>query len=172
MAEMKKVIYKEANERLMVGMFRETSFANAGRVWQDFFQGDTNEKLNELSDVKCCDDIDENDGIGFMYHFSDKENFNIIIGDFVETNTKIPEGLFAKSIPKGLIAHVQIEGDNIADILDSAYLLITEAIEKTGGVVDYDNFYWCEVYTRQRYSEPLRRSERVIIDYLMPVKEK
>jgi predicted transcriptional regulator YdeE len=172
MAEMKKIIYKEADERLMVGMFRETSFSNAGQVWQDFFQGDTIEKLNRLSDVKCCDDIDENDGIGFMYDFSDKQSFNIIIGDFVQTNSKIPEGLFAKHIPKGLIAHVQIEGDNIADILDSAYLLITEAIEKSGGVIDYENFYWCEVYTRQRYSEPIQRGEKVIIDYLMPVKEK
>lgn len=172
MAEMKKIIYKEADERLMVGMLRETSFSNAGQVWQDFFQGDTIEKLNRLSDNKCCDDIDENDGIGFMYDFSDKQNFNIIIGDFAQVDTKVPEGLFAKHIPKGLIAHVQIEGDNIADILDSAYLLITEAIEKSGGVIDYENFYWCEVYTRQRYSEPLQRSEKVIIDYLMPVKEK
>ncbi|MDR0922959.1 MAG: AraC family transcriptional regulator [Hungatella sp.] len=172
MAEMKKIIYKEAEERLMVGMFRETSFSNAGHVWQDFFQGDTIEKLNKLSAAKCCDDIDENDGIGFMYDFSDQQNFNIIIGDFVQTNTEIPEGLLAKHIPKGLIAHVQIEGNNIADILDSAYLLITEAIEKTGGVIDYENFYWGEVYTHQRFSEPLRRGEKVIIDYLMPVKEK
>ncbi|MDR2025366.1 MAG: GyrI-like domain-containing protein [Hungatella sp.] len=162
MAEMKKIIYKEAEERLMVGMFRETSFSNAGHVWQDFFQGDTIEKLSKLSAAKCCDDIDENDGIGFMYDFSDQQNFNIIIGDFVQTNTEIPEGLLAKHIPKGLIAH----------ILDSAYLLITEAIEKTGGVIDYENFYWCEVYTHQRFSEPLRRGEKVIIDYLMPVKEK
>ncbi|EXG84583.1 hypothetical protein K413DRAFT_1335 [Clostridium sp. ASBs410] len=120
---------------------------------------------------EICDDIDENDEISFMHDFSDKQSFNIIIGDFVQTNTKIPEGLFAKYIPKGLIAHVQIEGDNIADILDSAYLLITEAIEKSGGVIDYENFYWCEVYTRQRYSEPLQRGEKVIINYLMPVKE-
>jgi len=33
MAEMKKIIYKEADERLMVGMFRETSFSNAGQAW-------------------------------------------------------------------------------------------------------------------------------------------
>lgn len=108
MAEMKSIKYKESDERLMVGMFREASFSNAGQVWQDFYQGDSIEKLEKLSDVKCCDDIDENDGIGFMYDFSDKQNFNIIIGDFVQANSKIPDGLFAKYIPKGLINYFQI----------------------------------------------------------------
>jgi hypothetical protein len=37
---------------------------------------------------EICDDIDENDGISFMHDFSDKQSFNIIIGDFVQTNTK------------------------------------------------------------------------------------
>lgn len=172
MVEMKKIIYKEADERLMVGMHCETSFSNAGNVWQDFFQSDVIEKLNTLSDVKCCDDIDANDGIGLMYNFIDNQNFHIIIGDFVQTGTEIPEGLFAKHIPKGLTAQVQIEGNNIADILDSAYLLITEAVEKTGEEIDYENFYWCEVYTHERYCEPLNRGEKVIIDYIMPVKAK
>ena len=171
MAEMKKIVYKQADERLMVGMFRETSFQNGAQVWQEFFQGDYLDKLNKLSDVKCCDDLDENDGIGLMYDFSDKLNFKVIIGDFVQVNANIPEGLAVKTIPKGFVAHVQIEGNNIADILDSAYLLITEAIEKTGKTINFENFYWGEVYTHERFSEPLRRGERVIIDYIMPVKE-
>ena len=172
MAEMKNIIYKEADERLMVGMHSETSFSNGGSVWQEFFQSDVIKKLNMLSDFKCCDDIDANDGIGLMYNFTDKQNFHCIIGDFVQTEAKIPEGLFVKHIPKGSTAQVQIEGNNIADILDSAYLLITEAIEKTGGVIDYENFYWCEVYTHERYCEPRNRGEKVTIDYIMPVKEK
>jgi AraC family transcriptional regulator len=170
MAEMKKIIYKKADERLMVGMHRETSFSDAGNAWRDFFQSDAIEKLNMLSDAKCCDDIDANDGIGLMYNFIDNQNFHIIIGDFVQIGTQIPEGLFVKHIPKGLAAHVQIEGNNVADILDSAYLLITEAVEKTGGEIDYENFYWCEVYTHERYCEPLNRGEKVTIDYIMPVK--
>lgn len=170
MAEMKSIVYKQAIERLMVGMFHETSFSNAGHAWQVFFQGDSIDKLNMLSEDKCCDDLDENDGIGFMYSFSDQQNFNIIIGDFVKVGSKIPEGLSAKLVPKGNVAYIQIEGNNIAEILDSAYLLITEAIEKTGKEIDFENFYWGEIYTHQRYSEPLNRGEKVIIDYIMPVK--
>lgn len=55
MAEMKKIIYKQADERLMVGMFRETSFQNVRHVWQVFFEGDFIEKLNKLSDVEQRD---------------------------------------------------------------------------------------------------------------------
>lgn len=172
MAEMKKITYKETDERLIVGLHRITSFSEAGVVWQDFFKSDTVSKLNTLSDFKHCNDIDENDGIGFMYDFEGTDNFNIIIGDFVKSGTKIPDGLLAKYIPKGLTAQVQIEGNNVADILNSAYLLITEAIEKTDSQIDYNNFYWCEVYTHARYCEPLNRGEKVIIDYIMPVKGK
>ena len=170
MAEMKKIIYKEAHERLMVGMQRETSFSNGGNTWQEFFQGDTIEKLNQLSEVKCCDDIDDNAGIGFMYDFSNEQNFKIIIGDFVKIGTQIPEGLYSKHVPKGLTAQIQIKGNNVAEILDSAYLLITEAVEKTGREIDHENFYWCEVYTNERYCEPISRGEKVIIDYIVPIK--
>lgn len=170
MSEMKKIIYKEVEERLMVGMHRETSFYEAGNAWQEFFKSNELDQLNLLEGVKCCDDIDANDGIGFMYDFKDMNNFQIIIGDFVRTGVQIPDGLFTKLIPKGLTAQVQIEGSNIAEILDSAYLLITEAIEKTGKEIDFDNFYWCEVYTRERYSEPLCRGEKVTVDYIMPIK--
>lgn len=172
MAEMKKIIYKETKERLMVGMYRETSFFEAGNVWRDFFNSDTIENLKLLSDAKCCEDIDSNDGIGMMYNFKDMNNFDFIIGDFVQVGTELPEGLHAKYVPGGLTAHVQIEGNNIAEILDSAYLLITEAIEKTDREIDHDNFYWCEVYTHERFSMPLNRGEKVTIDYILPVKTK
>lgn len=171
MAEMKKIVYKETKERLMVGAYRETSFEDGGNAWQNFFKSDTIAKLDTLSDVKCCDDIDPNDGIGMMYNFKDMNNFEFIIGDFVQVGSEIPDSLFAKHVPGGLTAHIQIEGSNIAEILDSAYLLITEAIEKTGKYIDHDNFYWCEVYTHERYSEPLNRGEKVIIDYILPIKK-
>ena len=172
MAEMKKITYKEAEERLMVGLHRETSFYDAGKVWQEFFTNGACEELNTIPiDIRCCNDIDAADGIGLMYDFKDKDNFSLIIGDFVKVGTEMPKGFSAKHISKGLTAQIQIEGDNISDILFSAYMLITEAIEKTGGVIDHDNFYWCEVYTVERYSEPLKRGEKVTIDYIMPIKQ-
>jgi hypothetical protein len=53
-----------------------------------------------------------------------------------------------------------------------AFLLIIEAIEKNDREIDYDNFYWCEIYTKQGFSQPLSQGERVAIDYIVPVKSK
>jgi AraC family transcriptional regulator len=170
MAEVRKIVYKEVGERLMVGLHRETSFREAGNVWQEFFHSDIGRKLDALSNAKCCDDIDSNAGIGMMYHFKDADTFECIIGDFVHTGAEIPDGLFARNVPGGLTAHIQIEGRDVAEILDSAYLLITEAVEKTCKEIDHDRFYWCEVYTNKRYCEPLSRGETVAIDYILPIK--
>lgn len=169
MAEVKKIVYHTTHDRLMVGVHRETSFAEAGTAWQEFFADGTAEQMNLLSDAKDCDDIDPNAGIGMMYHFQDVNRYELIIGDFVQTGAAIPDGLFARRIPGGLVAYVQIEGNNVAEILESAYFLIAEAILKTDHSIDMDRFFWCEVYTLERYCEPLNRGEKVIIDYLLPV---
>lgn len=170
MAEMKKIIYKEVEERLMVGMYAQTSFFEAGKVWGQFFEGDTVQKLSVISDEMQCEDIDANVGIGMMYNFKDMNRFELLIGDFVQVGTDIPEGLYSKHVPRGLTAHIQIEGNQVPDIVESAYLLITEAVEKTGKQIDQENFYWCEVYTNERYCEPSSRGEKVTIDYIVPIK--
>ena len=169
MAEVKKIVYRETHDRLMVGAHWDTSFMEAGAAWQAFFADGTVEEMNRLSGAKDCDDIDSNAGIGMMYHFQDTNRFELIIGDFVRTGTKIPNGLYNRSVPGGLVAYVQIEGGSIPEILESAYFLITEAVEKTDHVIDLEHFFWCEVYTLERYCEPLERGERIIIDYLLPV---
>lgn len=171
LAELKKIIYKEVDERIMVGMRRETSFAECGEVWQEYFKSKEFELVCLLpSEVRQCDDIDDNEGIGCSFDFIDDMHFTVLIGDFVKVGTTIPEGLSTKYIHKGTIAHIQIEGNNLEDIIPSAYLLITEAVEKTGRQIDYEHFYWCDIYTCERYCEPMRRGEKVILDYIMPIK--
>lgn len=172
MAELKKIVYKEFHERLMAGIHYQTSFFEAGKMWQEYFECNEINYLKELSQFTCCEDIDENDGIGMMYNFKDTNNFELILGDFMKVNAPISDELHTKHISGGMVAHIQIEGNNIAEIIDSAFLLITEAIEKNEKEIDYDNFYWCEIYTKQRYSIPLSRGKKVAIDYIVPVKSK
>jgi len=169
MAEMKKITYRQAEERWMVGAYHNTSFAEAGAAWQAFYSSGVNDKLQTIASETCCDDINANVGIGMMYNFRDMNHFEFIIGDFMKVGTVVPEGLQTKHVPGGLTAHVQVEGANIAEILESAYLLITEAIEKTGKQIDLEHFYWCEVYTQERFCEPMSRGEKVTIDYILPV---
>lgn len=170
MAIIKHIEYKEVQERLMMGMHKKTSFSEGGAAWKEFYEGDTTQLLRELSDRTCCEDIADNEGIGFMYDFEDPMHFSMIIGDFIQADTQVPEGLYAKPVPAGLTVQVQIEGEDIGDILNSAYGLITEAVKHSGREIDFDHFYWCEVYTKERFSEPMSRGERVAIDYIMPVR--
>jgi AraC family transcriptional regulator len=172
MAELKKIVYKEFDERLMVGVHYHTSFFEAGNVWKSYFESDKIDYLKKLSEFTSCEDIDENDGIGMMFNFQDTNTFELILGDFMKVNTPVPHELHTKHIPSGTVACIQIEGNNISEIVDSAFLLITEAIEKNDKEIDFDHFYWCEVYTKQRYSIPLSRGEKVVIDYILPVKSK
>ena len=172
MAELKKIVYKEFEERLMVGVHNNTSFFEAGNAWKSYFESDKIYYLKSLSEFTYCEDIDENDGIGMMFNFQDTNTFELILGDFMRVNTPVPHDLYQKHIPSGTVACIQIEGNNIAEIVDSAFLLITEAIEKTDQEIDFEQFYWCEIYTKERYSLPLSRGEKVVIDYILPVKLK
>ena len=171
MAEMKKITYKETPERLFVGYQYETDSSKEGEVWQVHFNSDAYEKLRTLSESDfCCDDIDPCDSIALLHNFKGKDNYSLIIGDYVKPGTVLPEGFSAKYLPKGEAAYIQIEGNNLHDVLNSGVLLINEAIEKTGRQIDYEHFYWCMVYTLERYCEPLKRGEKIILDYVVPVK--
>ncbi|MDQ0214506.1 effector-binding domain-containing protein [Oikeobacillus pervagus] len=170
MAELKEIVYKEFDERLMVGVHYHTSFFKAGNAWKSYFESDKAKYLNELSEFVYCEDIDENDGIGMMFNFQDTNTFELILGDFMKVNTPVPYELYKKYIPSGTVACIQIEGNDIAEIMDSAFKLITEAIKKTGREIDFEHFYWCEIYTKERYSIPQNRGEKVVLDYILPVK--
>ncbi len=51
MAELKRIVYKESDERLMAGMHRETSFYEGEKAWQEFYEGSAVEKLNMLAEA-------------------------------------------------------------------------------------------------------------------------
>ena len=170
LAELKKIVYRDLDERLMVGVHYQTSFEEAGTAWESFSESDEAKRVQELSVFAGCEDMEDHDGIGMMFHFRDNHAFEMVIGDFVKSDTPVPRELYQKRIPKGTVACVQIEGSDIAEIVESAFGLITESIERTGREIDFDQFYWCEIYTKERYSLPISRGEKVTIDYMLPVK--
>lgn len=74
-------------------------------------------------------------------------------------------------LPKGKIAEIRIEGKDVSEILESAYLLITEVVKKTDHKIDMERFYWCEIYTLERYAKKLEKGDKIQIDYIVPVIE-
>ena len=169
MAELKKIEYVNYGARKIVGMMKMTSFQKAGEeCWGAAFKEGVFDKIAEL-DQWICKDIDDYIGLGHMSKFVDNDNFQYIIGKFVEPDAPVPEKMYSENISAGTIAKIWIEGDHLIDIIDCAYLLCSEAVEKTGYKIDHEHFYWCDVYTYERYCTPQEKGQKVILDYLLPV---
>lgn len=157
MAELKKIEYVDYGARKIVGMMKMTSFQKAGEeCWGAAFEEGVFDKIAEI-ERWICKDIDDYIGLGHMSKFVGKDNFQYIIGKFVELDAPVPEKMYAENIPAGTVAKIWIEADNLNDIIDCAYLICSEAIEKTGYKIDHENFYWCDVYTYDRYCTPLEK---------------
>lgn len=170
-AEMKKIEYVQWDARKVVGMMKNTAFDRAGEeCWGTAVKEGLFDTLQELEEW-FTPDMDDYFGLGYMSQFSDNMHFQYIVGRFVDPDAPVPDTLYAKDIPSGMVAKIWIEADNLNDIISCAYFLCTEAIEKTGYQVDYDSFYWCDVYTRDRYILPLEKGEKIILDYFLPVKK-
>jgi AraC family transcriptional regulator len=169
MAELKKIEYVEFSARKIVGMMKTTSFQKAGdECWGAAFRDGVFDRLTAI-DQWMCKDLDAYIGLGHMSKFTDRDNFQYVIGKFAEPDAPVPEGMYAENVPAGTVAKIWIEADTLNDIIDSAYLLCSDAIAKTGYKIDHARFYWCDVYTYERYCIPADKGQRVILDYLLPV---
>lgn len=169
MAELKKIEYVEFGARKMVGMMKMTSFQKAGEeCWGSAFKEGILDRIQE-NESWICKDIDNYIGLGHMSRFVGKDNFQYIIGKLVELDAPVPDKMYSENISAGTVAKIWIEADNLNDIIESAFLICSEAIEKTGYKIDFENFYWCDVYTFDRYCTPLDNGQKIILDYLLPV---
>ncbi len=169
MAELKKIEYVEFGARKIVGMMKMTSFQKAGEeCWGVAFKEGVFDRIQEIERWNCKD-IDDYIGLGHMSKFVGNDNFQYIIGKFVELDAPVPEKMYTENISAGTVAKIWIEADNLNDIINCAYLICSEAIEKTGYKIDFEKFYWCDVYTYDRYCTPLEKGQKIILDYLLPV---
>lgn len=170
MAELKKIQYVQLETRKVVGMMKMTSFQKAGEeCWGSAFKEGVFDRIHQEIEGWICKDLDDYIGLGHMSKFVGKDHFQYIIGKFVELDAPIPKDMYVEHIPAGTVAKIWIEADSLNDIIDSAYLICSEAIEKTGYKIDLKNFYWCDVYTYDRYCAPLEKGQKIILDYVLPV---
>jgi len=168
MAELIKIEYEFQEQKKIIGYQKQTDFQHAGQMWQEYFSNGFSEKVKEIENYNIDVGI-EYISLGYMRNFDDTgQAFEYTIGKYFEKDTIVPKGLTSINIPAGLVAHGKIKG-KLNDILVDAYFLLTEAIEKNGYKIDYDNFYWCDVYTYDGYCSPIEKGEEIIVlDYYMP----
>lgn len=48
-------------------------------------------------------------------------------------------------------------------LLNNSYVLINDMVQKNGYKLDYNNFYWLEVYTYERYCKPADSGKNELI---------
>lgn len=171
MAALERIEYEYYGERKLIGLQRRTDFSKAGLLWKEYFEIGISDSIKEYEAYECKD-LDDYIGLGHMCNFDEAGTiFDYTIGKYVMIDTPNIKGMSEVNIPSGIIAKARIKG-KFHDIINNAYFLITEAIRKNGYMIDYDNFYWCDVYTFERYCEPADRGEEILIlDYFMPCKK-
>ncbi len=171
MADIVKVEFVEMEERLLIGIAMSKTGYRVKELWREYLDGGILEKLGELENCQCEDMAEDYIGLGYATDFRDDKSLGneYIVGRYFIPGTPVPEKMTSKVIPKGTVVKAQIKGKNLDDIINHAYLLINDMVQKNGYRLDYSDFYWSEVYTYERYCRPFEESKgELILDWYMP----
>ncbi len=174
MADIVRIEYVEMAETLLIGISKTNTGLANHELWQKYFDEGHSERLGELEQHQSEDMKEDYIGLGYASEFSDEKSLGneYVIGRYFKPGTKVPENMVGKVIPRGIVAKAQIKGKNLEDIINSAYILINDMAIKNGYRLDYQNFYWSEVYTYERYCKPAENGEsEIILDWYMPCKK-
>ncbi|SHO47763.1 helix-turn-helix transcriptional regulator [Anaerocolumna xylanovorans] len=177
MADIVKIEYSEMDERMLIGISKtEAGVKAAPELWKVYFEGEFSEKLGRLEEYQCDDMTEDYIGIGYAADFIDDKSLGseYVVGRYFKCGTFVPENMVCRIIPKGTVVKAQIKGKNIDDIIYNSYVLINDMVQKNGYKLDYNNFYWSEVYTYERYCNPANNgADELILDWYMPcIKER
>lgn len=171
MAELVKIEYENTEEMLLIGISSKEYGVRGRELWDVYFGQHFDDKLTELKEYQIG--MDDCIGLGYTADFpSDKElGETYIVGKFFSPATPVPEGMIGRIIKGGTIVKAQIGAENFEDILNNAYLLISDMVPRNGYELNYDNFYWIEFYTVSRYCTAVENgAKQIICDWIMPCK--
>lgn len=169
MAELVKIEYENTEDMLLIGVSNKEYGVTGRQLWDLYFGQHFDDKLTQLEEYQVG--MEDCIGLGYAADFpSDRElGETYIVGKFFRTGTPVPEGMIGKVIKGGTIVKAQIGADNFGDILNNAYLLISDMVPRNGYCLDYNNFYWIEFYSVSRFCIPMENNEKQIIcDWIMP----
>jgi AraC family transcriptional regulator len=169
MADLIRMEYEFQDAKKLIGYQERTDFKHAGGMWQTYFEEGHAQKINSIEPSPCNLGMDYI-SLGYMRDFDEAGMaFEYTIGKYFPPGTESPAGFVGIEIPSGMVAHGKIQG-TLNDVLNDAYFLLTEAIQKNGYRIDYDNFYWSDVYTLEGYCKPMEMGDEIIVlDYYLPV---
>lgn len=173
MAELVKIEYENTEDLLLIGISNHDYPVTGNKeLWDIFWSRHFDDKLNALMEYQVG--MEDCIGLGYATDFTSEEGLGdtYIIGKFFQPDTPVPEGMTGRLIKGRTIAKAQIGAKSFDDILNNAYLLMSDMVQKNGYELDYENFYWIEFYTVSRFCTPLETGqEQIICDWIMPCKK-
>lgn len=171
MAELVKIEYVDMDERLLIGISKSDTGVGGHELWGVYFERGYSVKLGEMEDYQCDDMTEDYIGLGYACDFKDEHSLGneYIVGRYFKLGTPVPENMISRIIQKGMIVKAQVRGKNLDDIINNSYILISDMVQKNGYKIDYNNFYWSEIYTYERYCNPAENGRNaLILDWYMP----
>lgn len=181
MATLKKIEFAEFGPYKIVGKEIRTKIENFNPVfqskyqtipslWKQCFSDGTFDTLLNMKEY--CPPETPDGYEGYMRDFcKEDETFTYLAGFFMKPATPVPEGFASYEVPDCTIAKAWIEGEE-NDIYPNAHQLTVEAINKNGYVVDWPNYFSCEVYTDLRFSIPKNKGQKILtLDFYIPCKK-
>lgn len=170
MAELVRIEYENMEDMLLVGVSNKDYGIKGRELWDVYFNQHFDDKLTELIN----DQIGMEDciGLGYSIPSDDASEETYIVGKLFKIGTSVPEGMTGRIIKGGTIARAQIRANNFNNILDNAYLLMSDMISKNGYTLYYEDFFWIEFYTVSRYCRAIKSgAEQIICDWIMPCRK-
>ncbi|WP_195575141.1 AraC family transcriptional regulator [Paenibacillus sp. 1001270B_150601_E10] len=170
MSKLTKIEFANYGPYKIVGKEIRTAISpNIQTFWGQCFEEGMYDKLLAMKEHIPTDILDDYVGYFREYDNAD-ETFKYVVGMFMNADAPVPEGCVGYDIPETLIAKAWIQGEEV-EIYNNAYFLITEALKQNGYEADWEQFYWCEVYTDARFGIPKSIGEKCLtLDYYMPCK--
>ncbi len=172
MAELVKLEYENTEDMLLIGISSKDYGVTTHELWKVFWEKGFDKKLYEMKENQLG--MDDCIGIGYMTDFAADNGLGdtYIVGKYFKVGTPIPDGMTGRIIKGGTAAKAQIAAKNLDDIIGSAYILISDMVQKNGYMLDYDAFYWVEFYTVSRFCNAAQSgAEQVILDWHMPCRK-
>ncbi len=137
------------------------------RFWGECFLDGTYDTLFDMADY--LPEAIAHDFVGCQRNFDQATGtFLYMVGLFMKPDAPVPEGFVGFDVPACTLAVSWVQGEEY-ELYANSHPLTVAAIQANGYDVDWEHYFLCEVYTKERFEQPKNNGERVyILDVYMP----
>lgn len=171
-ASLVSIEYPIIQEQYLIGIDTKKYPGKVGhRLWDVFWETNMADTLLNMGNHATS--LDDYIAIGYMSDFENSSSLGkeYMIGRlFHDMPSNISE-FEMKKLESRRLVHSKIEGNNIDDIIDSAYALTCNSANINGYDIDYNRFFWMEYYNDESFGSENEAHTKLTLDFYMPCKK-